>query len=106
MPARLRSFLVPAALLAAHAALSLWAIRVYSPSGDEPELTAVGYTYWRLHDMRLDPQNPAPPLLGNPLPLLLQPVKLELGREWEGAYSTAFGERLLFWSGNDGDALI
>lgn len=97
---------LPAVLLAVRAALGLWALRAYSATFDEPELLAAGWSYWKTGDMRLDPKHPALVLLWNAAPLLTAPLRFPDGPEWRGAFGSAFGERLFFWGGADGDALI
>lgn len=101
-----RPWLVPAGLLTLRAALGAWAARAYSATFDEPELIAAGWSYWTQGDMRLDPMHPALGLLWNALPLLPLGLPLPDGPEWRQAVGAAFGERLLFWSGHDGDRLV
>lgn len=105
-PARLA--LVAAVLLAAaHVVLGGNAARSLSATFDEPMHVAAGYTYWLRGDMRLDPNNPplAKLLLTSPLLALSIAVPWETN-EWRGGYHYAFGERLLYWNGNDADALL
>lgn len=97
---------LPIALLMARAALGLWAIRAYSATFDEPELLAVGWSYWMTGEMRLDMKHPPLALMWNAAPLLIEPLRLPDGPEWRGAFGSAFAERLFFWNGADGDALI
>src|SRR5687768_488321 len=102
----MRAWMVPAALLASRAALGLWAAGAYSATFDEPELLGAGWSYWTRGDMRLDPKHPALALLLNALPLLFAGLPFPDGPEWRGAFGSAFGERLLFWSGADGHLLL
>lgn len=94
-------------LAAAHVVLGGRAARSLSATFDEPMHVAAGYTYWLRGDLRLDPNNPplAKMLLTSPLLALSIKVPWET-REWRGGYHYAFGERLLYWNGNDADAIL
>lgn len=100
--------LIAAVLLAAgHLVLGWSAVRALSATFDEPMHVSAGYTYWLRGDMRLDPNNPplAKMLLAAPLLARAIAVPWET-REWLGGFHYAFGERLLYWNGNDADALL
>lgn len=101
------ALLASATLAFGHVVLGGSAVRSLSATFDEPMHVAAGYTYWLRGDMRLDPNNPplAKMLLTSPLLALSVAVPWET-QEWRGGYHYAFGERLLYWSGNDADALL
>lgn len=103
-----RLALLASAMLAfGHVVLGGSAVRSLSATFDEPMHVAAGYTYWLRGDMRLDPNNPplAKMLLTSPLLAFAVAVPWET-QEWRGGYHYAFGERLLYWSGNDADAML
>ncbi|MDO8757602.1 MAG: glycosyltransferase family 39 protein [Elusimicrobiota bacterium] len=103
-----RLALIAAVLLAAgHLVLGGSAVYSLSATFDEPMHVVAGYTYWLRGDMRLDPNNPplAKMLLAAPLLPRAVAVPWET-REWLGGLHYAFGERVLYWNGNDADALL
>jgi hypothetical protein len=90
-----------------HLALGVWAARTHCATFDEPALFAAGLSFWKTGDFRMDPSDPPLGLLWTALPAAATSARLPLdGPEWAGAYSQAFGERLLYWSGNDADRLL
>lgn len=94
-------------LAAAHLLLGYVAVRSLSATFDEPMHVAAGYSYWARGDMRMDPNNPPLAKLLVSAPMLASRVRVAWNtREWEGAYHYAFGERLLYWNGNDGDSIL
>lgn len=105
-PARLA--LLTAVLLAAgHLVLGWSAVRTLSATFDEPMHVAAGYTYWLRGDMRLDPNNPPLAKMLIAAPLLARAIAVPWEtKEWLGGFHYVFGERLLYWSGNDADALL
>ncbi len=96
-----------ALILLAHAFFSWRAIGARSATFDEPMHVAAGYTYWLRGDMRLDPNNPPLAKMLVAAPLLVQSATVSWDtQEWLGGYHYAFGERLMFWSGNNADRLL
>lgn len=94
-------------LVGLHLALGLWSILHSSATFDEPMHIAAGYSYWATGDWRMDPNNPPLAKLLVSLPLAPRNLSLPLEtREWQGGFHYAFGERWLYWSGNDPDALL
>ncbi|MBI5201573.1 MAG: glycosyltransferase family 39 protein [Elusimicrobia bacterium] len=66
-----------------------------------------GYTTWLTGKLETDPNNPPLAKLWSGWPLLLLRPKVDFDApEWRGGFSYPFAERVLYYSGNDGDALL
>ncbi|MFH1723905.1 MAG: glycosyltransferase family 39 protein [Elusimicrobiota bacterium] len=90
-----------------HFILGQWYINIHSATFDEPMYIAAGASLWRSGDARMDQDNPALAKLLVSAPLLFQKLTVPWDtREWRGGYHYAFGERLLYFSGNDADRIL
>ena len=81
------------------------AIPRLSATSDEAVHLAAGYSYWKTHDFRLNPEHPPLAKLIASLPLLWIRPKLDLSHsDWMTADEYGFGANFLY--GNDADRLL
>ena len=73
------------------------------PTFDEPGGATAGYTYWRFHDYRLDPENGNLPQRLMAAPLLIGHYQFPPldGSEWQNSEVWRLGYRWFFQVGND-----
>jgi hypothetical protein len=84
---------------------SFLAIPKLSATSDEAVHLAAGYSYWKTHDFRLNPEHPPLAKLMASLPLLWLQPKLDLSHDdWKTAAEYDFGFNFLY--GNDADRLL
>jgi hypothetical protein len=97
-----------AAVLAAFWCLLMASVRDKSPTYDEIGHATAGYTYWRLNDYRMDPENGNLPQRVIALPFLAAPGRFPPtgGEAWRTANFWDLGEQWFFQSGNDPAALL
>ncbi|MFH2203974.1 MAG: glycosyltransferase family 39 protein [Elusimicrobiota bacterium] len=101
-----RWIVLAAALILLHAALGLWSITTHSATFDEPAHIASGRVFWE-RGQAVDTFHAPLPQLWAALPLLGLDLKVPYDtQEYRGRFMYAFGERLLYYSGNDADRLL
>jgi hypothetical protein len=104
-PGRARAAVAAFAFL--HFFFGLFFITTHSATYDEPMHAAAGFALWKTGDARLDPNNPPLAKLIQSFPIAMSaPVARWDVREWREGFHYGFGERFLFWSGNDGLNLL
>src|SRR5438874_2268353 len=83
----------------------LLALPKLSATSDEVAHLPAGYTYWKTHDLRLNPEHPPLAKLLAALPLLALKPKLDTSwPEWAAAQQYIFGYGFLYT--NDADRLV
>jgi len=104
---RARSQIGVSLLVAVHLLLGAWSAEHHSATFDEPMHVAAGAALWRTGDPRLDGNNPPLAKLLVAAPLMFRDLEFPWEtREWKGAFHYAFGERFLYFSGNDADSIL
>ncbi|HPN84597.1 MAG TPA: glycosyltransferase family 39 protein, partial [Victivallales bacterium] len=95
-------------LLSIHFILSSLAIFAKSPTFDESVHLSGGYTYWKLNDYRINPENGNFPQRWAALPLLIKNnITLPLESEyWKNSKQWFFSYIFIFKSGNDHESLF
>ncbi len=102
-----RLLLAGAALLALHLILGLRAARELSATFDEPMHVAAGAALWLKGDARMDANNPPLAKLFVSAPAVALGIRPPFsGQDWAGAFHYAFGERAMFWNGQDGGRFL
>src|SRR2546422_1730833 len=106
--ARWLNMAVLAVILLAFCLQALLALPKLSATTDEPVHLAAGYSYWKTHDFRMNPEHPPLAKLIAAVPLLLLRPKFDITHDdWKRAAEYPFGfnflyqndaDRLLFWS--------
>ncbi len=106
---RCRIFHLAAILLAAlHAFLAVTAVNTKSPTFDEPQHLAAGFSYWVRNDFRLDPENGNLPARWASLPLLFSHTKFVSPDDpnWQHADDGGTAHQLFYELGNDPNRMI
>src|SRR5215475_9573476 len=102
---RLGNAVVFVVILVAFWIQAFLAIPKLSATSDEAVHLAAGYSYWKTHDFRLNPEHPPLAKLIASLPLLWVRPRLDLSHsDWETADQYRFGFNFLY--GNDADRLL
>ncbi|HEY1110970.1 MAG TPA: glycosyltransferase family 39 protein, partial [Opitutaceae bacterium] len=106
--ARLTSPWVAALLLASFYGLILLSLREKSATFDEPGHAAAGYSYWKAHDYRLDPENGNLTKRWLALPYLFgdTPFPGPTSEAWLTASAWLVSDTWFYRMGNDADALL
>jgi 4-amino-4-deoxy-L-arabinose transferase-like glycosyltransferase len=104
------TYIAAAALLIVYCAMALFAIFAKSPVFDESVHLTGGYTYWKLNDYRINPENGNFPQRWASLPLLLDDsIKIPIASEpyyWKEAKEWFFSYKFMFKSGKNPDKLF
>ncbi|HTJ78110.1 MAG TPA: hypothetical protein VL357_03865 [Rariglobus sp.] len=98
-----------ATLLALHCWLGVGAVLEKSVTADETAHLAGGYSYWRLNDYRLQPENGNLPQRWAGIPLLLQQPRLEPADHpawWSTSNVWLISSAFFFESGNNTDFML
>ncbi|HTQ30504.1 MAG TPA: glycosyltransferase family 39 protein [Opitutaceae bacterium] len=105
---RLCGPLAAAVLLAGFWFLMLASLREKSATADEIGHAAAGYSYWRLHDYRLDPENGVLPDRLMALPFLFSHDRFPStdSETWRGSYDTALAYDWFYRMGNDAGGML
>src|SRR4051812_38306541 len=81
------------------------AVSRLSATTDEAVHIAAGYSYWKTHDFRLNPEHPPLAKLIAALPLLFIDLKFDTASDdWRRAAEYPFGYTFLY--GNDADKVL
>jgi Dolichyl-phosphate-mannose-protein mannosyltransferase len=92
-------------ILLAFCLQALWVLPKLSATTDEPVHLAAGYSYWKTHDFRINPEHPPLAKLIAALPLLLLHPKLDTNDDnWRASAEYPFGFNFLYR--NDADRLL
>lgn len=106
---RLPCTLAVSALLLIHYALALSGVRLKSPTFDETAHITAGYSFWRLNDYRLQPENGNLPQRLAALPLVLSGSFTFPGRDqaaWRESDVWTVGGQFFYLVGNDLKSLL
>lgn len=95
-------------LLLIHGALAVGAVRWKSPTFDELAHLPAGYSYWKLNDYRLNPENGNLPQRWGALPLVAMGARLWSleSAAWKDSSVWTVAWEFLYRSGNDADHLF
>ncbi|HZI49756.1 MAG TPA: glycosyltransferase family 39 protein, partial [Pyrinomonadaceae bacterium] len=91
-----------------HAFLAVTAVNTKSPTFDEPQHLAAGFSYWKTDDFRLDPENGMLSGRWAALPLLFEGahfVPLE-DNAWRHADDAGVAHEVLYQAGNNPDRMM
>lgn len=91
-----------------HAFMAVTAVNTKSPTFDEPQHLAAGYSFWATNDYRLDPENGNLPARWAALPLLLGDTKFVPSNHptWQYGDEGRTAHQFLYELGNDADRVI
>ena len=101
-------WLIATLLAVLHAFLAVTAVNTKSPTFDEPQHLAAGFSYWKTNDFRLDPENGMLAGRWAALPLVFTGagfVSLD-DETWRHADDGGLAHRFLYELGNDPDRMI
>ena len=96
------------ALLSWYFVSALAAVAGKCTTFDEPYHLAGGYSYWKLGDFRLHPENGNLPQRWAALPLLLTDYEFPSldDQPWRTSLKESIAPRFLYWVGNDADSIL
>lgn len=102
------SWLVAVFIALLHMLMAVSAVNTKSPTFDEPQHLAAGFSYWKTNDFRLDPENGTLTSRWAAIPLLLGGAKfvpLE-DNAWRHSDDAGVAHKVLYELGNDPDRML
>ena len=91
-----------------HAFMAVTAVNTKSPTFDEPQHLTAGYSYWIMHDFRLDPENGNLPAMWASVPLLFDHLNFFPlnDRGWHRAEEGRTAHQFFYEVGNDPEQMM